>query len=266
VSLLNKTSLYKVIIVEDEELILNSIVRKVEKADLGFKVVATAQDGIAALDLIEKHSPDLLITDIRMPLMDGIELLKIITLKHPYIRKIILSGYNDFLYAQKALKYDVKDYLLKPVTNIELIESLNRISIAIQSEKNDLEQNKILLKDKYDYTPEQIAHLVELYIRQNYVKEINFDLISNNFNFNSSYLSRIFTKYIGESPSKYVITLRINQSKHLLLNNKSLSIKEIGEMIGYNNQFYFSRIFKSVTGKSPASYRSENPTAEDATT
>jgi len=232
--------IYKVIVAEDEPLILNSIVKK-----------------ITALELVEKHSPDVLVTDISMPIMDGLELLKIISSKYPHIKKIVISGYDDFKYAQQALKYEAADYLLKPLKNEELFEAFNKIRISLDAQKNTLKQNILQLRDNYAYSTEEIAHLVEIYIKENYTQEINLDLISQSFNFNSSYLSKIFTKHIGENPSKYLMSLRINKAKHLLLNNKELSIKDIGEVVGYPNQFYFSRIFKSVLGKSPGSYRDE---------
>jgi two-component system, response regulator YesN len=245
-------------VAEDEELILNNLVKKIHRANLGFEVVATAQDGKTALNLVEKYSPDLLITDIRMPIMDGMELLKNVSTKYPYIEKLVISGYGEFNYAQQALKYQVKDYLLKPVKFDALIESLNNIRICIESKFETSNKNNISIKKNYDYTPEQIAHLVEAYIKENFTKEINFDLVAQNFNFNSSYLSKIFTKFVGENPSKYVILLRINKAKHLLIKNKDQSIKEIGILSGYDDQFYFSRIFKSVTGESPASFRNKH--------
>ena len=243
---------------EDEELILNNLVKKIHRANLDFEVVATAQDGRTALNLVEKYSPDLLITDIRMPIMDGMELLKNVSTEYPYIEKLVISGYGEFKYAQQALRYQVKDYLLKPVKFEALIESLNNIRISIDSKIESLNKNNIHIKKNYDYSPEQIVHLVELYIRENFTKEINFDLVAQNFNFNSSYLSKIFTKFIGENPSKYVILLRINKAKHLLINNKDQSIKEIGIISGYEDQFYFSRIFKNITGESPASFRNKH--------
>jgi two-component system, response regulator YesN len=97
--------------------------------------------------------------------------------------------------------------------------------------------------------------MIEAYVIENYTKELNFDIIAQKFNFNSSYLSKIFTKYIGENPVKYLTALRINKAKYLLLNNEDLSIKDIGEQVGYPDQFYFSRIFKNVTGKSPVGFR-----------
>lgn len=254
---LDNKVIYKVVVAEDETLILNSIVRNIIALDIGFDVVGTAEDGKTAIELVEKHLPDVLVTDISMPIMDGLELLKIVSSKDPQIKKIVISGYDEFKYAQQALKYEATDYLLKPLNKEELFEAFNKIRISLDAQRNIVKNNILQLKDNYTYYTEEIAHLVEVYIKENYTHEINFDLISKNFNFNSSYLSKIFTKHIGENPSKYLMSLRINKAKHLLQNNKELSIKDIGEIVGYPNQFYFSRIFKSIIGKSPGSYRDD---------
>lgn len=250
-------TIYKVVVAEDEPLILSNVVKKITNMNIGFNVVGTADDGKTALEMVEKHSPDVLVTDICMPVMDGLELLKIMSSKHPYIKKIVISGYDEFKYAQQALNYEAVVYLLKPLKAKELLAAFSKIRISLDAQRDAFAQNTLQLKDNYAYTPEQIAQLVEAYIKENYTQDINFDLISQNFNFTSNYLSRIFTKHIGVNPSKYLITRRINQAKHLLLNNKELSIKDIGELVGYSNQFYFSRLFKSSVGKSPASYREE---------
>lgn len=249
--------IYRVVVAEDEPLILGNMVKKIINMNIGFEVVGTADDGKTALELIEKLSPDVLVTDIRMPVMDGLELLRITSSKYPGIKKIVISGYDDFKYAQQALKYEALDYLLKPLKAEELLEAFSRVRISLDAHRGAIKQNLLQLKDDYSYSPEEIAHLVEAYIKENYTQEINLDLISQNFNFNSSYLSKIFTKHIGENPSKYLISLRINKARQLLLNNRGLSVKDIGELVGYPNQFYFSRIFKIVVGKSPAGYREE---------
>lgn len=249
--------IYKVVAVEDEELILNSLVKKIHSADMGFKVVGSAQDGRKALELIDQLSPDVLITDIRMPVMDGLELIKTVNARYPHILKVVVSGFDEFAYAQQALKYDVKDYLLKPLKKEALTEALNKIRISLDAQQDLLKRHVLQLKDPSVYSAEEIARMVELYIKENYTQEINFDLIAQNFKFNSSYLSKIFTKYIGENPSKYLIALRINKAKHLLLNQQSLSVREIGEIVGYPNQYHFSHIFKIFTGKSPANFREQ---------
>lgn len=254
---------YKVVVAEDEELILNSIVKKIHNTHMGFKVVGAAQDGKEALEYIDRLSPDILFTDIRMPVMDGLELIRTVNSRYPHIFKVVLSGFHEFEYAQQALKYEVKDYLLKPLKKEVLVETLSRIRICLDAQKNLLKQNILLLKDNYIYSPEEVAHMVEQYIRENYTHEINLDLIAQNFKYNSSYLSKIFTKHIGENPSKYLITLRINKAKHLLVNEKNLTVKEIGEMVGYPNQYHFSHIFKICTGKSPVNFREDAARQDD---
>lgn len=249
---------FTVVIAEDEELILNNIAKKIQESALGFLVSGTATDGKAAIDVIEKALPDVLVTDIRMPVMDGLELLKVITAKFPYMKKIVISGHDDFKYAQQAIKYDVCDYLLKPLKTSELTSTLTRIKIMLENEKKISQQNKLGNPGSHVPSAEEIAKTVELYIRENYSSDINFDKIAQGYNFNSSYLSKIFTKFFGENPSKYLILLRINNAKHLLLTEKDLSIKEVGEMVGYPDQFYFSRIFKNVTGVSPAYFKAIN--------
>ena len=248
-------SIFKILIAEDEELILNNIVKKVNSLELGFEVVATAQDGRSALKLINKLLPDLIITDIKMPVMDGLELIKNVDSKFPYIKKIVLSGFNDFSFAKQAMKYHVDDYLLKPLKINELTKVLTHNRLILENERNLTRCSLLDTKNNHLCSPEEIAEVIESYVIENYTRELNFDIIAQKFNFNSSYLSKIFTKYIGENPVKYLTTLRINKAKHLLLNNKDMSIKEIGEQVGYPDQFYFSRIFKNIVGVSPASFR-----------
>ena len=106
---------YTVIVAEDEELLLTNLVQKIQKADPDFLVAGTAQTGDQALALVEKLSPDLVITDIRMPVMDGITLLTKVREQFPFTKFIITSGFSDFEYAKKAITLKVSDYLLKPV-------------------------------------------------------------------------------------------------------------------------------------------------------
>ena len=254
--MINNTS-YKIIVAEDVELILKSIVRNIQQLDMGFEIVATAENGKVALELIDKFSPDILISDIKMPIMNGLELLNIINTKYPYMVKIIISGYDDFEYAQQALKYEVKDYLLKPLKEEELESTLNRVKIYLDAQRQRNKMQFLSQRDSHNYTPEQIVDSLVTFFRENYSQEISMDSIANGLNFNSSYLSKMFTKYTGENPSKYLTKLRINKAKYLLANDKNLSIKEVGDLVGYPNQYYFSRIFKMVTGKNPAKYRNE---------
>lgn len=244
---------YTVIVAEDEELLLNNLVYKIKNANLGFEVIGTAQTGSQALKLVETLSPDLIITDIRMPVMDGITLLEQMQQTQPYVRSIIISGFADFSYAQKALHLKVAEYLLKPISTDDLYGALLSIRTSLELEKNDI---KAVFDTHMQRTsPEQIAHTIKQYIADNIGVDINLNLIAKQLNYSPSYLTKLFLQQFHTTPSKYIISLRITRAKHLLLHHKELSIRQIGELIAYPDQGYFSRCFKKNTGVSPLEFR-----------
>ena len=129
-----ENSKYTVIVAEDEELLLDNLIQKIHNTQLNFQVIATAQTGSQAYELVKQLSPDLLITDIKMPVMDGITLLEKVHVLNPDIQFIIISGFSDFEYAQRAIKVQAADYLLKPINPEQLYEALlnikNKLEIA----------------------------------------------------------------------------------------------------------------------------------------
>lgn len=247
---------YTVIVAEDEELLLNNLVQKVGKADPDFQVVGTAQTGDQALALVEKLHPDLVITDIRMPVMDGIALLTRVRSQFPFIKFIITSGFSDFEYTKKAITLKVSEYLLKPVDPDELQETLQKIKREFQIARKDYES--VFNPGTAAKTPSQIASILKDFIVKNYGDDINLNLIADNMNYSPSYLTKIFCQAYDCTPTKYLLNLRMDQAQKLLIHEPSLSVKQVGEMCGYHDQGYFSRIFKKHTGKSPLEFRGEN--------
>jgi two-component system, response regulator YesN len=244
---------YSVVIAEDEELLLHNLVQKVETSDTEFEVIGTAQTGIQAYDLVKELNPDLVITDIRMPVMDGITLIKKIQDHYPLTDFIITSGYSDFEYTKSAIQLKVTEYLLKPVDPDELKQALLQL-------KNKYKVQQSSFEDIFNHattrnTPAQIASILKDYIALNYCTDINLNLIANNMNYSSSYLTKIFYKQYNCSPSKFLISLRMQKAQQILLHNPELSIRQVGESVGYHDQGYFSRIFKKQIGVSPLEYR-----------
>ena len=115
-------SLYKILLADDEEEVRKGIIRQIEWERLGFQVAGDAENGEDALEKIEQLKPDVLMTDIRMPYMDGLTLAGRIRQKYPSTKVLIFSGYDDFEYAQQAIKLGVTEYILKPVNVEELTE------------------------------------------------------------------------------------------------------------------------------------------------
>lgn len=129
----------KIFLAEDEVIVRETIKRMIPWEDLGFELVGEAADGEMALPLLLRQKPDLLITDIKMPFMDGLTLAKVAKKEIPGLKVVILSGYDDFNYAKQAINIGVEDYLLKPITKNALIERLTEIRSCYEHEKTQKE-------------------------------------------------------------------------------------------------------------------------------
>lgn len=246
---------YSIVIAEDELLLQNSLVNKINESGLLFDVVGSAQTGIQAYELIEKYQPNVLITDIKMPTMSGLELIKKVRSFHPDIDCIILSGFSDFEFAKTAIHYQVSEYLLKPVDDSALYNALLQLQIKyLHKEEN---YNKLYLSDTHQYTTEEIAQSLQIHFISHYYEDIKLSDISKELNYSTSYLTKIFYQYYNCAPFKYIISLRMQKARKLLKYNAELSIKQVGEAIGYSDQGYFSRMFKKHVGISPIEYREQ---------
>lgn len=246
---------YNYVIAEDESLIRRNLVKKLDSLNLPLQKAGEAANGEEATQLINKYCPQLVITDIRMPLCDGLEVVKYLYNNYPSTKVIILSGYDDFSYAQKAIQYSVEDYLLKPVSKDTLSQSIQKILIKMETESNKL---NIYNTKNTSLSPEAISQLIQKYLLENYSQEVSFQEIGEKFGFTPEYLGKIFKKYAGETPSKYLTKLRMNEAKRLLINKQDMEIQKIGELVGYKDGFYFSRVFKSYTGMQPSEFRNQN--------
>lgn len=116
--------MYTVVVADDEMELREAIVRRIPWEEIGFSVVGEAENGIEALELVSKLEPDLLLTDIRMPFVSGIDLARQVREVRPATQIAFLSGYDDFTYAQQAIQYNIISYLLKPISMSELTEEL----------------------------------------------------------------------------------------------------------------------------------------------
>jgi two-component system response regulator YesN len=151
--------MYKVVFADDEILTREAIAENTPWEEAGFQLVGTAENGRDAIAVIEEQKPELLVTDICMPVMDGLELSGYVQTHYPDMKVMILSGYDEFEYAKKALKYGVSEYILKPITSAELKDELIRIREKLDkdAEKRDriagirreYEENLPLLREHF---------------------------------------------------------------------------------------------------------------------
>lgn len=126
--------MYTIIVADDEEELRRALIEKVDWESVGFKMVGEAENGIEALELVEQLKPDLILTDIRMPFVSGIELARQVREVHPSTQIAFLSGHDDFSYAQQAIQYNIISYMLKPISARELTEELKKIKEKIDEQ------------------------------------------------------------------------------------------------------------------------------------
>lgn len=154
--------MFKVLLVDDEILTREAISRNVPWEDQGFCLIGAAENGQDAVNQIQKVQPDLVITDICMPYMDGLELASYIYQNYPNTKVVILSGHDEFEYARHALEYRVKEYILKPVTSLELKEVLRKVKISLEE---DAKQRAHIEKIQFEYK-KNIPVLKERFLRK----------------------------------------------------------------------------------------------------
>ncbi len=245
---------YKILIVDDEAPIRKALSQTINWSTLDCELYDTASNGKDAIKKIEKEKIDLVITDVKMPLIDGIELSRYICEQHPATQVIILSGYAEFTYAQSAIQYHVSKYLLKPISKDQLIDAVKDVlkdKLPLNTTDN-LESQETNVPDssiQYSFFVKQAL----TYIGEHLTEDLSLETIAKNSHSNASYLSRMFKKEVGKSLITYITDQRIEKAKNLL--HTDMRTSEISIAVGIQDPAYFSVLFKKYTGMSPKQFR-----------
>lgn len=246
---------YTVVIVDDNSIALKAITTTTDWEKLRCRVIGTATDGASGLELVKKHSPDILITDIRMPGYDGLQMVRLLRERNDDVIVIIISGYDDFTYARTAMQLGVEDYLLKPLSK-EAIENALASVIAKHEKKpsGDKEENPIREElQAIDSKAETYSLIVRDAIRfldQNISQNISQQDIATRANVTQWYFSRLFKRETGIGFSRYVTLKKMNQAM-LLLENPRNKATEVAWNLGFRDYSYFFHVYKKVFGHAP---------------
>ena len=246
----------KVLVVEDEEMIRKGIVLAVDWAALDCVVVGEAANGEEALEAVEKYDPSLIITDLKMPKMDGIEMIQALRERGNNALVIVLTAYDSFSYAQSALRLGAVDFLLKPFHDGELERSVTALRQRINSSAGKGNQARPLpfpgLKkgDKSKYVLEAMAYIGEHYNDP----RISVGLIAGHLGISEGHLSHTFKKETDYTLLNYLTRYRIHTAMELLKDCR-LKVYEVAEQVGYRDITYFSSTFKKLVGISPSEYQ-----------
>ena len=239
--------MYKLLIVDDESSIRNGIKNYFPWTQLGFEVAGLFENGREALDYCRKLPVDVVLSDIKMPIMDGLELAKELYQLNPNIKIVLLSGYREFEYAREALKYEVKNYILKPTKYEELNEVFSKI-------KKELDQEQFSEEDDTNYSYyDKIVDTVKSYLCKNY-QIATLSSASELVHLNPNYLSTLFKDITGENFSDFLLRVRMEEAA-TLLNDIRYKTYEISELVGYSNPKNFTRAFKKYFGVTPTEFR-----------
>lgn len=241
------------VVAEDEERMRNYLARKVADLDENLECVGTAADGEEALEQVERYLPDLLITDIKMPVLGGLELVERLRRTNPDLRILIVSGYSEFDYARRAIEFEVDDYILKPIELEKLRETLLRIRIKLEASAGKIESEFGL--DRIGATEEEIVRAATVYLQENYRQPYSLERLSATLGCKAAYLLRLYRKVTGSTPTQDIIQLRIERAKRLLVGHPHLEVKQVATAVGYEDPLYFSRLFKKETGLNPTAFR-----------
>lgn len=213
-----------------------------------FEKIYEAENGQEAIDCIMKYQPELVLLDVQMPVKSGLEVMKEADKAglHPVV--IILSGYDEFRYAQQALRYGAKDYLLKPARAADILACLN--SMADEYFGEQLQKGDLPAKEQTNF----LVRTAEEYIGEHYMEELTLGKVAEAAGISGGYLSGLFMQHLECGFIDYLNEVRIEHACCYLEQN-TLKIYEIAYKVGFRSEKYFSKVFKKIKGVSPKEYR-----------
>jgi YesN/AraC family two-component response regulator len=243
---------YRVLLIDDQERIRHGIKKILEEMIGDFKVTYEASNGEEAYEIILKHEFDLIITDVRMPRMNGLEFITKLRNINNDTRVIVLSGYDEYSYMRQALKNNVTDYLLKPISTKEFIGIIDSVRNSIEANKASSGNPESLSLDSE--SEHFIIKKVRKIVEDNYSDDISLQYVCNELSYSYNYISKLFKAKEGKNFTDYLNEVRINKAKSLLANT-NLKTYEIAEICGYKNSKYFLYIFKKTINLTTSEYR-----------
>ena len=245
--------MYRVILVDDEHLIIRGLSTVVPWGELGCEVVGTAHDGAKGLELIRSLRPDIVLTDIRMPNMDGLTMLAAIRSEFPEIQMSVLTAYRDFDYARQAITLGVCRYLLKPSNLDELKEAIRLMVSRLDSMprlRDDGAESESVREASNHLVKAALAYMKEHCTEQH----LSLSDVADHVYVSQWHLSKLLNKETDQSFFDLLGGMRIALAKKLL-SDPALRIHEIADQAGFSDVAHFSRSFKKITGCTPGEYR-----------
>lgn len=247
--------MYKVVLIDDEAVIVEGLKKVVDWRSFNCEVVGTAYSAYGGSSAIRRYSPDIIITDIKMPDTDGMTMLAGLKSEFPNMQITVLTGYRNFEYAQEAVRLGVTRLLLKPSRMDELNEALAAMIKDLEKIK-DSGNPELETREEQSGANSFIVTQALGFLDKNYAEKLALKDIADHCYVSQWHLSKLLNKHTGKSFYELLNETRIKAAKRLLA-DPSLKIGDIGDLVGYADTGHFSRVFKKIEGVSANEYRNK---------
>lgn len=237
----------KLLIADDEDVIRNGISKYVKLHTDRFNKILLAENGQETIEQILKYRPDIVLLDVQMPVKTGLEVMKEIKLAGLSPIIIILSGHDEFKYAQQALRLGARDYVLKPVRSSDILKMLVEFADDLSLPEKNIEGCK-----ETGLNP--VVNQAKEYIEENYYSNITLQQVADKVSISAGYLSTLFNQELKCGFTDFLNEVRVNHACMYLKQNY-FKTYEIAYKIGFNDEKYFSKVFKKIKGMSPSEYK-----------
>lgn len=240
---------HKVLITDDEKPVRIAISKLGAWAKYHIDPPVYAENGKDALKAVFEIHPSIVFVDIEMPIMNGIEFLKQVYGTQEKCEFVVISGYDDFSYAQSAIRYGVTDYLLKPVIPEDLNGAIDKIMRRLYPDED-------FSKEPEDeaLSAEQVVELIHHTIDTKYSEDIGIQDFADRYFFSKEYLSRLFKSEYKTGIYEYLTDTRMRRAEELLC-DPDIKITDIAARVGYPDNNYFSKAFRNYCGMRPSEFR-----------
>ena len=271
--------MYRVLLADDEQIERMALAKRLKRHFCGCLDISEAVNGAEALETFKREKSHIVVMDISMPEMNGVEAAEHIRSLDENCIIIFLTAYDEFSYAKRAIVIRALDYLLKPCEEDELVAVMEeamrltdkRLNVSggpspgvpspgvpspgvLSPDIRREEHAEAMPRDDGDGRLAQVAETIREYIRNNYMKEISMQDAARMMNYSDAYFCKLFKQCFDQNFTSYLTGFRVNEAKKLL-KDRSISVKDVSMQVGYYDSNYFAKVFKRMTGMIPSEYR-----------
>ncbi len=257
----------KLLIADDEMLIRNGLL-SLPWESIGITQVLSAENGIEAKEILANHAVDIMLSDIRMPGANGLEVAAYIRQYSIDTAVILLTGFSEFEYAQEAIRHQVYGYILKPLKPKDILDTVASVKLRLEQKRYQAQvvraheetagsfDTMAQIQNCFGNVNKQVMEMLS-HIAREFDQDISLNGLADSYHFSTTYVSRLFKKETGFSFSDILTGIRLMNAMDMLKEDRE-KIGVICEKVGFRDQRYFSQVFKKVFGCTPGDYK-KNP-------